>query len=92
MNLKAMDLFSRKKIHRHKMGCAISGDSCTLVGGPLTTQNSLGAWMVCYPPRNSNGENILTFKIYFLEKKNVTQNHKIQDSHRSYNISHSFYR
>lgn len=51
------------------MGCAISGDSCTLVGGPLTTQNSLGAWMVCYPPRNNKGENILTFKIYFLEKK-----------------------
>lgn len=51
------------------MGCAISGDSCTLVGGSLTTQNSLGAWMVCYPPRNNKGENILTFKIYFLEKK-----------------------
>lgn len=68
MDLKAIDLFSRKNKHRYRMGCAISNDSWTLIGGPLTTQNSLGAWVVCYPPRNNSGENILSFKIYLLEK------------------------
>lgn len=69
MDLTAMGHFFQKNIHRHKMGCAISKDSGTLVGGPLTTQNPLGGMGGMFPPRNNNGENMLTFKTCFLKKK-----------------------